>query len=63
LTGEDEADLLVGLIEQHVAHTGKSPGPAGAGQIGQPGNPRFVKVMPKEYKRALARLEKEKEKG
>jgi glutamate synthase (NADPH/NADH) large chain len=61
LTGEDEA-LLVGLIEQHVAHTESRLGQRVLAHWATR-KPQFVKVMPKEYKQALARLEKEKEKG
>ena len=57
LTGDDEAEL-VSLIEAHVTFTGSMV----ASQVLESRERikgRFVKVMPREYKRALARLTKE----
>ena len=59
VTGEDEAEL-VGLIEAHFTFTGSTVASrlleARERMKGQ-----FVKVMPREYKRALARLTEEEE--
>ena len=57
VTGEDKAKLL-GLIEAHFKATGSTV----AQRIIKEGRSfkgRFVKVMPKEYKRALAKLTEE----
>ncbi|MCE7909280.1 MAG: glutamate synthase large subunit, partial [Candidatus Omnitrophica bacterium COP1] len=58
---EDPADidLLKGLVEKHLAYTGSSA----ADRIlkdWKKSLPHFVKVMPIEYKRALAGIEREK---
>ncbi|MEE4608731.1 MAG: glutamate synthase-related protein, partial [Desulfobacteraceae bacterium] len=57
VTGDDEAEL-VNLIEAHVSFTGSA---VASRVLESPARimERFVKVMPKEYKRALARLTKE----
>jgi hypothetical protein len=61
LTGEDEA-LLVGLIEQHVAHTGSRLG-SGCWPIGQPGNPSSSKSCPRSTNKPWPGWPRKKEKG
>ncbi len=60
LTDTDEIADLKGLIERHVALTGSQRGQAILDHW-QDELPRMVKVMPVDYKRALAELQKELE--
>ncbi|MWC30440.1 glutamate synthase large subunit [Paenibacillus sp. MMS18-CY102] len=61
---EEEADAaeLRGMIERHVQHTGSAPGQ----QILNNWNEsitKFVKVIPKDYKKMLEQISKAKDKG
>jgi glutamate synthase domain-containing protein 3 len=57
VTGEDEAELF-GLIDAHFAFTGSAVARRIL-QVREAMQGKFVKVIPREYKRALARLAEE----
>ena len=53
--GESDEALLKGLIERHVKHTGSKRGEEILANWNE-ARTRFVKVFPKEYRRALGEL-------
>ena len=61
---EEERDIaeLRHLIERHVEYTGSSPGQAVLADW-EPSLDLFVKVIPKDYKRMLAQIEKMEQSG
>jgi glutamate synthase (NADPH/NADH) large chain len=58
---EEEQNMLRGLIERHISYTGSEY----AGRLVRDWNEvamQFVRVMPIDYKKALARLKREESK-
>ena len=56
---ETDVELLKGMIENHHHYTGSTVA-HGILQDWENSLPRFIKVMPTDYKRALAELERER---
>ena len=55
-----DVETLRSLVERHAAYTGSMPARSILDNW-EESLPRFVKVMPKDYKRALAQLEAEQQ--
>ena len=55
MSGGDEERLL-GLLTHHRAYTGSDPRPARSSTAGPAYRPKFVKVMPVEYRRAIREM-------
>jgi glutamate synthase (ferredoxin) len=60
ITDPSDIELLYNLIEKHVDYTGSTVGESILDQWDD-ALPKFIKVMPIEYKRALAEMEQERQ--
>ena len=59
---DEDHDNIHGMVRRHVEYTGSDPRPIRARQLGRAGR-KFVKVMPIDYKRALAEIAKRRSSG
>ena len=51
------------LVERHLEHTGERAGAQGARRLGRAACRRFVKVIPRDYKRMLEAIARAEEQG